>query len=601
MRVDPKSTSSGFQNILKGMNSGLAPNLIGTDAAFFSRNVTFRGGHPQTRPGWKRRALNFEDTDTQAAFQDGLFQGAACFEPMQGGHKLVASISGRLFMVDAENQFVCSELTMTDRNSSTLPKAWFEQAEDFLIVQDNQSTPFIYDGSNLRRVDPNSAIKEVPVGNVTTYSNGRLWVALPGGRSFVAGNIVYGEDGTAQFGGRDSVLKFSENAFLNGGGEFSIPNNAGKIRAMRPIANLDTSLGQGPLQVFTERGAFSINAPFDRTQWQNLTYPIQTVSLLGSGSESHESSILVDGDIWFRASDGIRSFQIARRDHGSWVNTPMSTEMFEVIRYDDKSLLNHSSAVLFDNRYLVTSSPFRVRGHGICWRGLIALDFHNVSGISVRTAPVYDGLWTGLNILQVVRCDNECYMFVLDCNEKIELWELSVNDPFDNGTTRIACFLDTASFGFDDAGWSRKALSTGDLWIGDVIGQVNFDVQFRPDQYPCYIPWHSWAVDSKRESCLTECSTPDSLQPQYRPRMRLPLPGESCNSRVNMPFRHGFEFQCRLAWTGHASINRLRLVAHETQEDTLPFCEPSESTDSTGITCCDTSLWSYSSGCTPAP
>lgn len=577
------------------MNSGISPNLIGRDAVAFARNVTFRGTRPQTRPGWRKRPLAFENGETQAAFENGLFQGAFCFEPMQGGHKLVSSIAGRLFLIDMENGFTCLELTGSDTNSATLPKAWFEQAEDFLIVQDNQLSPFIYDGSSLRRVDPNSIPNEVPVGNVTTYSNGRLWVALPQGRSFVAGNIVYGEDGTAQFGGRDSVLKFTENNFLNGGGEFSIPNNAGRIRSMRPIANLDTSLGQGPLQVFTERGAFSINAPFDRSQWQNLTYPIETVSLLGSGAESHEGTNLVNGDIWFRASDGIRSFQIARRDQGTWINTPMSSEMFEVIRYDDKTLLNHSSAVLFDNRYLVTASPFRVTGHGICWRGLIALDFHNVSGITLRSAPVYDGLWTGLNILQLVRCGEQCFLFVLNASEKIELWELSLNEPFDNGTTRIACFIDTASFGFEDSGWARKELSTGRLFIGDAIGRVTFDVQFRPDQYPCYIPWHSWSIDSKRESCLTECSTPDTLQPQYRTSMRLPLPTESCNARVNSPFRQGFEFQCRLAWTGHVRIERLMLVAHQLQEDSLPACEPTEETDTDGITCCDTSLFSYQS------
>jgi hypothetical protein len=596
MRRDPGSTSGGFQNIFKGMNSGLAPNLIGADAAAFSRNVTFRDGRPQTRPGWRKRPITFDNVDAQTAFEDGLFQGATCFDPMQGGHKLVASIAGRLWSIDTDT-FSCSELTMTDRNSAVLPKAWFEQAEDFLIVQDNQSAPLIYDGSNLRRVDPNSIPNEVPVGNVMVYSNGRLWVALPQGRSFVGGNLIYGEDGTAQFGGRDSVLRFTENNFLNGGGEFAVPNNAGRIRAMRPIANLDTSLGQGPLQVFTERGAFSVNAPFDRTQWQNLTYPIETVSLLGSGAESQEATTLVNGDIWFRSSDGIRSFQIARRDQGGWVNTPMSTEMFSVIRYDDKTLLNHSSAVLFDNRYLVTASPFRVRDHGICWRGVIALDFHNASGISVRSAPVYDGLWTGLNILQLVRCGNACFMFVLDCNENIELWELTTNDPFDNGTTRIACFMDTSSFGFQDGGWDRKELSTGRLFIGDAIGQVTFDIGFRPDQYPCYLPWHSWSIDSKRESCLTECSTPDSLQPQYRTSMRLPLPNESCNARVSSPLRQGFEFQCRLAWLGHVRLERLMLIAHELQEDSLPACEPTEETDIDGISCCDTSLWSYSSGC----
>lgn len=596
MRVDPKSLSDGILLITGGMDSGLSPSFIGNNKVAFARNVVFRGGRPQTRPGWRRRTLDFDDSGEQSAFENGLFQGAASFEPMQGGYKLVASVAGRLFRIDVDDRFQAFELTGADTNSAIKEKAWFEQAEDFLIVQDNESSPLIYDGANLRRVDQTATPKEVYVGNAMVYANGRLWVALPSRKEFVAGNLVGGEDGTAAYNGRDSVLKFSENAFLNGGGTFSVPFNAGRITAMRAIAILDTSLGQGPIQIFTERGVFSVNAPFDRTQWQNLEYPIQTVSLLIGGARSQEGTILVNGDIWFRASDGIRSFQVARRDFGSWVNTPLSTEMNEVIKNDDPSLLDHASAILFDNRYLVTASPFRVKDHGICWRGLIALDFHNVSGITTRTNPIYDGIWTGLNILQVVPLGDRCFIFALNSDEKIELWEVSRDDHFDNGTTRIAAFMDSPRFGFGDTGWARKELSTGDLWHSDLIGQVNFAVKFRPDNHPCFIDWHSWSVDAKDESCLTaDCQTPASLQPQYRTRQRLPLPSEDCNARDNSPYRKGYEHQVRVAWTGHARIDKLRLVAHEIQEDTLPFCQPSEATDTAGINCCDSDLFSYRS------
>lgn len=581
------------------MDSGRAPNVIGPGRVAFARNVTFRGGFPRTRPGWRKRPLAFADELTQAAFEDGLFQGAFGFDPFSGGQKLVASLSGRIFRIDVDSHFACSELTGSDINSPTRPKAWFEQAEDFLIIQDNESTPFIYNGTTLRRVSSTSIPREVPVGNVMLYANGRLWVTRPSGKSFVAGNIVYGEDGTAPYQGRDSVLKFTESNFLNGGGEFGIPFSAGSIRSMRAIANLDTSLGQGPIQVFTERGAFSVNAPFDRTTWQDLQYPIQTVSLLGAGAESHEATTLVNGDIWFRSSDGIRSFQIARRDQGTWVNTPMSSEMQAIIDIDDVNLLDHASAVLFDNRYLMSAAPYRATGHGVAWRGLIALDFDNVSGIGIRTAPVYDGFWTGLNILQIVPSASRCFLFTLNANSKVELWELSRNDPFDHMDaavpTRISSYIDTPSFTFPDGGWDRKELTTGDLWYDDLVGTVDFTVQFRPDQYPVPIDWHTWSVDSKNTSCLTACSTPASLQPQYRPRMRLPLPPDSCDAHVNSAFRYGFEFSCRIAWTGHGRLKRLRLVTHEVQEDTAPFCEPSEPTDTTGVTVCDTSLFGYSS------
>ena len=572
------------------------PSLIGNSKVAFARNVTFRGALPTTRPGWNRRAVAWNNEDTQSAFEDGLWQGAYGFEPYQGGHNLVVSVSGRIFLIDVDNNYAAMELTGADRNSPILDKAWMEQAEDFLIIQDNQSAPFIYDGGSLRRANQIGPVKEVPVGNCMVYANGRIWIARPTGKSFVAGNIVYGEEGTAPYNGRDSVLRFTENIFLNGGGEFAVPFNAGRIRAMKAIAVLDTSLGQGPIQVLCERGVFSVNAPFDRTTWQNLTYPIQTVSLLIGGATSQEGTILVNGDIWFRTDDGIRSFQVARRDFNSWVNTPLSTEMTAVIANDDRNLLNHASAINFDNRYLVTAAPFRVKDHGICWRGLIALDFHNVSGITVRTSPAYDGLWTGLDILQVVPLGNRCFIFSLNADNKIELWEASLADPFDNVTKRIACYIDTARMGFQDQAWSRKELSTGDVWQSELQGTVNFQAQFRPDNYPGWVDWATWCDVAKDKTCPTDaCQIPASLQPQYRTRKRLPLPSDSCNAKDNAPFRNGYEFQMRLLWTGRARIDRLRLIAHELQEDVLPSCPECETEDAEGVAVCDSELYSYRS------
>lgn len=79
--------------------------------------------------------------------------------------------------------------------------------------------------------------------------------------------------------------------------------------------------------------------------------------------------------------------------------------------------------------------------------------------------------------------------------------------------------------------------------------------------------------------------------------MRLPLPPDTCNEKANMPLRHGFHHQLRIAWTGHARLTKLRLTAHEWQEETEPFCEPCEAPESdiTGVACCDTALFAYHS------
>lgn len=598
--ADKDALYDGITVINGGMDGGNAPSTIGRSKVAFARNITFRGGYPETRPGFRRRPLSFEDASTEGHFEEALFQGAAPFEPYSGGKMLAAMIGGRLFRIDVSGGFKTQDISVPgDLNPATRPKAWFVQAEDFLIVQDGQSAPLIHDGTTTRRVNPSSVPKEIPTGTVMEYSMGRLWVTLPQERSFVAGDLAYSTSGTSAYARRDAVLKFTENDFLNEGGEFGVPADVGVIRAMRSIAVLDTSLGQGPLQVMAERGVFSVDAPLDRTEWKNLERPIQTVSLLGSGALSHEGSVLVNGDIWFRASDGIRSFMVARRDFGTWVNTPLSSEMSPVIDLDDPQHLLHASAVLHDNRYLLTVAPFQVADRGVCWRGLAALDFHNVSGLGARTAPAYDGLWTGLNILQSVQLGDRCFLFVLNDDSIIELWEVTKFDEFDNQgsstPTRISSFLDTPAFDYADKGWDRKVLHTGDLWVDRLAGTVNYRVQFRSDEHECWTDWASWSVDSKRTTCLDECGFPLSLQPQYRPRMRLPLPTDDCNERVNLPLRHGFKHQVRIAWEGKSRLTRFRSVSHIFSEDVSPACPESEPTDTAGVTCCDTSLWSYRS------
>ncbi len=214
---------------------------------------------------------------------------------------------------------------------------WMVQAENFVVIQDGFSKPLIFNGTSLRRAKDD----EIKTGRVMAYVNGRIWYALPNGFSFRATDIVYG-DGT-----RASVLKETENTFLNEGGDFSVPSDSGGITAMAVPGDPDTSLGQGPLLVFTPRYVFSVQAPVDRDVWKNLNYPIQAISLLTSGALGARSAITVNGDVFYRAIDGIRSFIIARRSFSDWGNTPISGEMTPIVENDQTSLLWASSAVVW--------------------------------------------------------------------------------------------------------------------------------------------------------------------------------------------------------------------------------------------------------------
>ena len=156
----------------------------------------------------------------------------------------------------------------------------------------------------------NSFGNELPGGRMAAYGLGRNWLCLIDGKQFLASDLVGGSSGTLANNFRDAVLNVTENNYLLGGGYFTIPGSYGEIRAFCFAETIDSSLGQGALQVFTDRNVFSCNAPVDRLTWQDLTNPILTESAKGGGGLSQWSTVNVNSDIMSRARDGIRSLTL---------------------------------------------------------------------------------------------------------------------------------------------------------------------------------------------------------------------------------------------------------------------------------------------------
>jgi hypothetical protein len=213
--------ADGFTSIMLGVNSGEAPNTLPPGQLAWMVNGTTRTNYPQCRPGWVKRALN------GTAIEPGLFQGASAFIRV---NELVLSVGGRVYAIDLGSYAVRELTDPADRNSSILRRAWFCEGEDFMFIQDGQAGCLIYDGASVIRSD--IAAQQVPTGTCMAYALGRLWVALPGGRSYVASDLVYGDSGTPAYGRRDAILYFKENTLLSGGGAFGIPFLSGNITAM---------------------------------------------------------------------------------------------------------------------------------------------------------------------------------------------------------------------------------------------------------------------------------------------------------------------------------------------------------------------------------
>jgi len=414
---------------------------------------------------------------------------------------------------------------------------------------------------------------ELPAGRMMAYGMGRVWESLTDGVSFIAGDIVGGSSGSPAYNYKDAVLKVSENTYLAGGGSFSTPSNLGQITAMRFTAQLDASLGQGALMVVTPGGIFSCNTPVDRTTWQDLTSPILSESLIGLGGLSQNSSIVCNGDLIFRAVDGIRSLIMAKREFYSWGNTPISFEMSRVINADNISLLSYASAAQFDNRLLMTAQP--VAGNlGVYHSGLIALNFDPISSIQGKSASVYDGLWNGINVLQIIEGQfsgvHRCFAFTYSIElNKIQLVEILKNGYLDNGTDAIVQSFETPVLfrqangkGFFDL----LNLEDGEFYVSDIQpnSTIHFKIEYRPDFSSVWFPWHEF-----------DLTNPSATTISYGARLGLGSPTSSnCNTVNQTNANNGRWFQLRFTITGHCVFKGVKLASSGQPQSTFakPIC-----------------------------
>lgn len=591
--------SDGYLEYSGGRDGKRDPTQIAPNQIANAINVTVRDKFPRPRPPWIKHPLVFTEGDPapETIFNNvGFFQHGSWYRPDDGPERLIAVISGRTYVIFPSQGFTVQEITpyrldfplFKDPNPSLNLRGWSAQGEQFWVYNDGGTLPLIYDGASSRRATPD----ELKPGTVIQYVQGRFWYSLPNALAFRAGDLVYSDSGTALYRYRDAILKETENSFLNEGGDFGIPSGAGRIHSMRPFSILDTSQGQGPLQVGTERGFFSVNTPVDRTVWKDLQYPIQTVSLIGHGPLGQQSTVNVNGDLFYRSSDGIRSFILARRDFGTWGNRPMSNEVNDILDKDRTDFLENGSGVEFDGRLLMTCSPMWSY-RGIYNRGLIALDFDPVTSMAQVGTPAYDGLWTGLRILSVVRTDTTCYIFVLGKGDKIEVWELLKQGLFDNLNVPIQWSIETRAFQYQSP-FNMKRLMRGDLKFDQLFGNLNWSASWKSDQYPCWFTWESGNECGNycdTVPVVASCTPSQPLQPQYRPKRKLSQPPDSCNTTVGNRTPMFFDHQVRLQFTGQARLKQIRFRAAPVPESEYDDCPTLQ--ECSDLRCCTPETYSY--------
>lgn len=573
--------TTGQTSWIRGVDSNVPPTIAGPEnpdglkpnQLAWGNNITVRGGGITPRRGWVRLT----------AFEQGvgIFQEAFMYAPSNAFPYIMAQIGGRTFQVNVGTDNSIVEKTIAgDPNSALLTKSWMVQGEQFLVIQDGTAVPLVWDGNILQRVTSMAnANPKIPTGEAMAYYMGRIWIAK--GREYLAGDIVRGPSGTAPYSLNDSILSMTENTYLSLGGTFLVPTLAGNIRALSFPANLNTSLGEGQLLVFTREQIYSVNVVPQRAAWATLTEPIQRVAQINFGTTSDRSVVQVNGDLFCQSTDGIRSITQALRYFDQWGNLAISSEESRAVDLNDRALLLYGSGIYFDNRLLQTCLPYQT-DVGVAHQALLSLDFDLISTLSERMPPAWEGVNEGLAILRVLQGDfggrQRAFALVRGSTGAIEVWELTSTDLFDtnaSGEARITYQFETPSFTWGKP-FMLKELDTVELWIDQLRGTVDFTLEFRPDQHPCWQYWHKWQECAPRNNCedpgvLLPCPYPtQTYRQQYRSLMVMPKPPIApCQDYIPRPMNIGFGFQFRLTVHGYCRIRGL--LAHAFERERQPY------------------------------
>jgi hypothetical protein len=420
--------------------------------------------------------------------------------------------------------------------------------------------------------------------------NGTWTVTVTGATTFTIPRTttVNGAGGRvvrANQGQVSDLLNVTETTYLSEGQYLQLPSQMGKIVGMifQPVQA--TTAGQGDLIVFCEYGTCSFAVSQPRDIWKDTQFRRVTFDRIGATSE--RSIVSVNGDIFFYSNDAhLRTYRNAIAEFNSYGQVPAGSEMNRIWDSNSDTTKKFISACRFQNRLLMSAigkNPPIAAGDlypkPAVFDAMSVLDFNPVSGSSYKNRPVFDGIYTGLDVVQLVSDyfdgTERAFSFTFKNYTTNTLWEITNTDTQDSTTASskdIRCILETRAYDFERP-FEEKKIYKLETWWPEVYGDVTYTVYYRPDGYPCWILWGNGSMCSKVTTCAAdangagaaECpnafvSIPN-LHPTYKTRQTLGRPDYQCNASNLNTTVTGYEFQLRIEWTGKARLEKILLTA----------------------------------------
>lgn len=568
----PKLTDR-FGFFLDGMNDGIEPQNLPDTQYAFGVNGTIRRGQFRTRDG-------FREIDLPESVLKQNFQGCIRYR-LNDADRIIFAIAGHLWSLNIDTGVFIDLSQLTGAAlAPNSPKAYFVQAEKYIIAQDGVNKPCIIDGDTCVQSGIPPAAMSIPIGTVMAYGHGRLFVvpkeiifnnvSTDGRRFFLAGNILIP-------GQPETILKFTETEDINGGGALALPAEFGFITFMTLQRNAGGGSGYGPLIVGARNGvsAFSIQLPrqFDAALgipgWNESD--ISQVLFMDTGTRSSRSVVATNNDIMFRGSsnkDGIRSvsFQVYGSQQ-TLQNIPLSGEMQRVFDNDNQTSLQYVSQSIADNRLISMVKPANDTDNS--FEAMASLDFAPLQNLKQKASPAFDGVVTGAQFLQSMSAmyeDKERHLvFCRKADGNLSLVVMHDEEYTDNGTP-IEARLYTRRMNGKNLS-DTKIIEKVMLCLSDIRGDVTVSVYSRPDWYPY------WVQIGATWSFSAPVTDPNSV-PQGKQRIDFSaFKNQACNTIEKTDLISGMAHQFCIAITGRAMLDYGEVLYEREATEGVSTCD----------------------------
>ena len=495
--------ADGSDDFSGGQDSSVIPDRIPANCYASGINVSVRRASIQPRWGFERHTLLFpagyymdpfrRRRTYQHVFEAGKFQAMIPYS-VAGVPYIIVVISGRLFSIEPSN-FAVTPILIADGGTLNTRSARINWtlAGRFLVLYDFPAYPVILDGFTARRADP--AKLEVLVATNGAYNQNRLFI-VNNGSEFTGG------DPLGSVAAPDAPITFQE-VLVPGstyyGQIFDLPTNAQTepVTFMGFLQLTDTSTGWGPLICATKSAIYSFNTQNPRSAW--ASGPFGSVICYNAGVAGPRAYVNVNSDAFFLASDGyVRSLSMSRDEQKQWARVPVSREVEPWFKIWDKDLIQYGFVGYFKNKIMFSVNPYRVKAldfdtllpipdyaHG----GMVILELDAMSSFGTPSKPVWTGLWTGVNPMDMCTIGDRSFIMSKDGRVN-KLYEINPDinyDTADNVIRPIRSRIYTREYDLKDP-FLNKGLHSVDFNLDTLRGDFKIKVDYKPSHSPCFLP-----------------------------------------------------------------------------------------------------------------